>query len=59
MGKYETIHKTDERTWLKNIANELAEANRLTRWKLLNDNWFIEDGRDRPIRSNKELEDKA
>ena len=43
-------------TW---IANELAEANRLKRWELLNNNWFEEDGRNRPIRSNKELEDKA
>ena len=41
------------------IANELAEANRLKRWELLNNNWFEEDGRNRPIRSNKELEDKA
>ena len=59
MGKYDNhTPNTLEYTNIY-IANELAEANRLKRWELLNNNWFEEDGRNRPVRSNKELEDKA
>ena len=57
----QTLHTSEQQTnYLQLcIANELAEVNRLKRWELLNNNWFEEDGRNRPIRSNKELEDKA
>ena len=59
MGKYAHTKGSEKEEDLICIANELAEANRLKRWELLNNNWFEEDGRNRPIRSNKELEDKA